>query len=119
MLRNPGLWVEIPLGFFPGAAQTPGSARPAARLLQHRGVEFIPIIKIVQTHGVFDRAVIVDFVCAEDPFACRVIMVIAANGAVELLDIGLIQCYAGLFFESGLRLRVAWTLVCAGAESVV
>lgn len=57
------------------------------RLREHRSVEFVPVVEIIQVHRVFrGRIVIGHTACAQNAVAGFVIVVVTAHGGVVLFD---------------------------------
>ena len=70
-------------------------------------MEFFPIIEIVEVNGILNRAGVVGkTVSAQDRFAGAVIVDVAADSAVQLVDGTFIQFGAILFYPC-LELRVS------------
>ena len=49
-------------------------------------MEGLPVVEVVQIHGVFDGAGVLDVALAEDGLAGGVIMDVSGDGGVELAD---------------------------------
>src|SRR5258705_289169 len=64
------------------------SARsPSGNLLERRGVEFVPVIEVIQIDGAAIRAALVVVAASvKDSFARAVVVVVAANVAIDLVD---------------------------------
>jgi hypothetical protein len=57
------------------------------RLGEHRSVEFVPVVEIVQVHRVFrGRSIIGHAACAQDAASRFVIMIVTPHRSVVLLD---------------------------------
>ena len=84
-----------------------GSDRPCGRLFQDRLMEFVPVVEVVQVDGVVaDGAFVADAAGAADALAGGVVVVVTLDGAVALVDGGLVELHAGLFLQPCLELRV-------------
>src|ERR1044071_6187197 len=82
------------------------AVRAALKLLQHRVMEFFPIIKIVQIHGVFEGvSVIRNATGTENRFSRPIIVIISTNRGVELLNRAAVELGA-VFLHPRLKLRV-------------
>jgi hypothetical protein len=56
-------------------------------LRQHRLVKFVPIVKIVQVHRIFEcGSVVRDVACVENALACFVIVIVTAHRRIVLID---------------------------------
>ena len=72
------------LGKVFGVARSP---RAAAPLRQHRLVKLVPIVEIIEIHRIFwRRSVIRNAACAENSLSSFIVMIVAANRRIMLLN---------------------------------
>lgn len=76
-------------------------------LLKRCGVEFVPVVEIVEIDGVAEGAcVVLKAAGSENALASRIVMVVTANRGVEFLDIGLVQLRSRLLSDPVFELDV-------------
>src|SRR5437867_1243576 len=84
-----------------------GGERHPTKLCQRRGVEFFPVVEVVEVDGILRRgAVVWQAIGAEDGFAGSIIMDVTANAGIELLNGSFVHLGA-ILFDPGFELRVS------------
>ena len=70
-------------------------------------MEFVPVVQIIQIHGIAETAgAVVQPAGRENAFSRVVIVNVSLDRRIELFDVGFVQLYARLLLDPGLELNV-------------